>query len=119
MSKMPVPGTLVDADQYFKHGHDDTSSGTPVTEEDTVDNDIMNRLLNAAGELFPGSYISFDGPLMVEAADEIARLSAVVDALRARPFRGTSAERRHRMYGSDWDAVHDALDFYEESQSGK
>ena len=34
--KVPVPGTLVDADQYFKHGHDDTSSGTPVTEEDTV-----------------------------------------------------------------------------------
>lgn len=40
-------------------------------------------------------------------------LQAVVDALVARPFRGTKNQRRQRMYGSDWEAVHDALDALE------
>lgn len=50
--------------------------------------------------------------------DEIERLRAVVDALIARPFRGTSLERRDRMYGSDWEAVHDALDAWQEARRG-
>lgn len=45
-----------------------------------------------------------------ELFDELTNLRAVVAALRARPFRGTREERRHRMYGSDWDDVHSALD---------
>lgn len=49
---------------------------------------------------------------------EIELLRAVVDALIARPFRGTSLERRDRMYGSDWEAVHDALDAWEEARRG-
>ena len=44
---------------------------------------------------------------------EIELLDAVVQALVARPFRGSSLERRDRMYGSDWEAVHDALDALE------
>lgn len=50
--------------------------------------------------------------------DEIERLRAVVDALVDRPFRGTSEERRFRLYGSDWSAVHDALDKWEEARRG-
>jgi len=42
--------------------------------------------------------------------DEVAELRAVVDALLDRPFRGTPAERRDRLCGTDWTAVHDALD---------
>jgi len=73
--------------------------------------DIVTRL----------KYVHYDDAdsLMHEAAAEIERLSAVVNALLTRPFRGTSAERRDRMYGSDWDAVHDALDAYEEACGGQ
>lgn len=53
------------------------------------------------------------GCMHKQAADEIELLRAVVDALTARPFRGTSSERRDRMYGSDWEPVHDALDALE------
>ena len=49
---------------------------------------------------------------------EIERLRAVVDALVARPFRGTSVERRDRMYGSGWADVHDALDAWQEARRG-
>lgn len=51
--------------------------------------------------------------------DEIERLRSVVDALVKRPFRGSSAERRVRMYGSDWEAVHDALDVWQASGGGR
>jgi hypothetical protein len=58
--------------------------------------------------VWPEAYIS-------DAAEEIKRLRAVVDALVARPFRGSKNERRYRMYGSDWEAVHDALDALEDN----
>jgi hypothetical protein len=59
-----------------------------------------------------------------EAAVEIKRLRAERDVERAlvdrlagalldRPFRGGSLLRRDRMYGSDWEDVHDALDAWE------
>jgi len=45
--------------------------------------------------------------------EEVTELRAVVDALLERPFRGTPAERRDRLYGSDWGPVHDALEAWE------
>jgi hypothetical protein len=44
--------------------------------------DIVERLLNAAGEIFPGRFMSFDGPLLTEAADEIQRLRTEIDIAR-------------------------------------
>jgi len=43
-------------------------------------------------------------------ADQLAR--ALLDG----PFRGTANERRDRMYGSGWEAVHVALAAYEEAR---
>ena len=59
-----------------------------------------------------------------EAAVEIERLRAERDAERVLadrlagalldgPFRGGSLLRRDRMYGSDWEHVHNALDEWE------
>jgi hypothetical protein len=43
--------------------------------------DIVERLLNAAGEIFPGRFMSFDGPLITEAASEIQRLRAALNCV--------------------------------------
>lgn len=45
--------------------------------------------------------------------DNTFELSNVVDALLERPFRGSSDQRRDRLYGDEWAAVHDALDAFE------
>jgi hypothetical protein len=50
--------------------------------------DIVERLLNAAGEIFPGRFMSFDGPLLTEAADEIQRLRVAL-ALACNELFGT------------------------------
>lgn len=55
---------------------------------------IVERLLDSAGELFPGSFISFDGPLLVEAAEEIKRLRAEVNAVK---------NMHHRFHNGDAD----------------
>jgi hypothetical protein len=43
--------------------------------------DIVDRLLIAAMEIFPGRFMSIDGPLLTEAADEIERLRALCSDL--------------------------------------
>lgn len=78
-----------------------------MAEDDFMTNGIVNDLRLWANDR------EYGFTYLIEAADTIERLQAVVDALLERPFRGTSAERRGRMYGSDWDAVHTALDALE------
>ena len=67
--------------------------------------------------------------LLDEAAAEIKRLRAERDAERALadrlagglldgPFRGGSLRRRDRVYGSDWENVHVALDAWEARRAG-
>jgi len=39
-----------------------------------VADDIVDRLREEAGEIMPGTFLSLEGPAMIEAADEIERL---------------------------------------------
>jgi hypothetical protein len=48
--------------------------------------------------------------LRADLAAEIAIADGLANALLSRAFRG---DRRDRMYGSDWEPVHDALDEWE------
>jgi hypothetical protein len=57
-----------------------------------------------------------DPKLLDDAANEIEWLRSIVAATLNGPFRGTSEERRDRMYGSDWAEVQDALDRWEKSR---
>jgi hypothetical protein len=67
--------------------------------------------------------------LTCQAADEIERLRNERDTERALTdqlarslldgsFRGNINDRRDRMYGSGWEAVHNALDAYEKARRG-
>jgi hypothetical protein len=92
-----------------------------------VDDDIVTRLrilYCAADDLTPCGTC-----LTCQAADEIERLRSELNAERALAdqlarallngsFRGNTNDRRDRMYGSGWEAVHDALDVYEETRNG-
>ena len=82
-----------------------------------MSDDILTRLL------------SLNHPDAADAADEIERLATERDEERALAdklarslldgsFRGNSSDRRDRMYGSGWAAVHDALDDWEEARRG-
>ena len=83
--------------------------------------DIVTRLRGWVDRMDPSLLV------LTEAADEIERLRNERDTERALTdqlarslldgsFRGNTNDRRDRMYGSGWEAVHDALAAYEKAR---